>query len=83
MFKGCSSLISLDLSTFNTSSVTDMRWMFSGCSDLTSLDLYTFNTSSVTSMGCMFDGCSKLKEVYANDAKIKSALPSITTVKIK
>ena len=47
MFNGCYSLRLLDLSTFNTISVTSMSWMFYECSSLSSLDLYTFNTSSV------------------------------------
>jgi surface protein len=59
MFSGCSSLVSLDLSGFDTSSVTDMRSMFYGCSSLSSLDLSCFDTSSVTNMMCMFDGCSE------------------------
>ena len=35
MFYNCSSLTSLDLSSFNTSKVTDMGDMFSSCSKLT------------------------------------------------
>ena len=38
MFAGCSSLTSLDLSSFNTSQVTDMRGLFDGCKSLTSLN---------------------------------------------
>ena len=57
MFAGCSSLTSLDLSSFNTEKVTDMRGMFSDCSALTSLDLKNFNTSNVTDMGWMFSDC--------------------------
>ena len=60
MFDGCSSLTRLDLSSFNTSNVTDMRYIFSECSSLTSLDLSSFNTSNVTDMSWMFDGCSFL-----------------------
>ena len=56
-FKG---LTSLDLSVFDTSSVTSMRNMFSNCSGLTSLDLSSFDTSSVTSMDGMFGDCSGL-----------------------
>ena len=51
MFHGCSSLASLDLSSFDTSSVTDMRSMFTLCSSLTSLDLSSFDTSRVRYMG--------------------------------
>ena len=60
MFYGCSSLTSLDLSSFNTSNVTDMTSMFYDCSSLTSLDLSSFNTSNVTDMASMFSNCSGL-----------------------
>ena len=51
---------SIDLSNFNTSDVTNMRYMFSDCSSLTSLDLSSFNTSNVIYMGNMFRSCSSL-----------------------
>ena len=60
MFYTCSSLTSLDLSSFNTSKVTDMQYMFFGCSSLTSLNLSNFNTSKVTDMQYMFYNCSSL-----------------------
>ena len=62
MFRGCSSLTSLDLSSWNTSKVTDMSYMFYGCSNLVSVPLSSFNTSSATNMASMFFGCSKLGE---------------------
>ena len=34
MLYNCSSLISLDLSSFNTSHVKKMNWIFEGCSSL-------------------------------------------------
>ena len=60
MFDGCSSLTSLDLSSFNTSKVTDMRGLFAGCKNLTSLNVSSFNTSNVQHMDAMFKGCSSL-----------------------
>ena len=60
MFKGCSSLTSLDLSSFKTENVTILYNMFSGCSSLTSLDVSNFNTSNVINMQSMFEGCSSL-----------------------
>ena len=60
MFKGCKSLISLDLRGFDTSKVTDMSCMFSECYSLKSLDVSNFDTSNVTNMNCMFDGCKSL-----------------------
>lgn len=50
MFYGCSSLASLDLSSFDNSSAASMSFMFSGCSSLASLDLSSFDTSKVTDM---------------------------------
>lgn len=60
MFKGCSSLTSLDVSNFDTSKVTSMYEMFSGCSSLTSLDVSNFDTSLATDIGAMFAYCQSL-----------------------
>ena len=61
MFSGCSGLMNVDLSGFDTSQVTNMYSMFYNCSSLTCLDLSGFDTSKVTSMRSMFNGCSALK----------------------
>ena len=50
MFSGCTKLVSLNFSNFDTSAVTNMALLFSGCSGFTSLDLSHFNTSGVTDM---------------------------------
>ena len=63
MFENCTSLTSLDLSSFDTSNVTDMRSMFYSCNSLTSLDLRNFNTSNVTLMNGMFVDCSGLESL--------------------
>ena len=60
MFQSCSSLTSLDLSSFNTSAVTSMENMFCSCSKLSSLNLSSFDTSAVTNMSYMFSYCSSL-----------------------
>ena len=62
MFRGCSSLLSINLSSFNTTNVKDMNRMFSGCSSLQSIDLSSFNTTNVKNMNVMFRGCSSLKK---------------------
>ena len=59
---------SLDLSSFDTSSVTTMEGMFTGCTSLKELDLSSFDTSSVTDMRSMFGnyvlvGCRSLEEL--------------------
>ena len=60
MFRGCSSLTSLDVTHFNTGNVTSMVKMFSNCFQLAELDVTHFNTANVTSMRDMFRGCSSL-----------------------
>ena len=60
MFQGCSNIIEIDLSNFDTSKLTNMSSMFNGCSQLYSLNLSNFDTSNAKYMYNMFDGCSKL-----------------------
>ena len=67
MFKKCSHLSSLKLSSFNTGNVTNMGNMFRDCSALTSLDISSFNTGKVTEMRYMFLNCSSLKTIYCDD----------------
>ena len=51
MFNSCKSLISLNLSNFNTEKINSMVGMFNGCYNLKYLDIHNFNTSSITDMG--------------------------------
>ena len=53
-------ILDLDLSSFDTSKVTDMSYMFYGMSNLTSLNLSNFDTSNVTKMYAMFSNMSNL-----------------------
>ena len=69
MFSDCSSLISLDISNFKTSQVTNMNSLFSGCSLLSSLDLSNFETSKVNNMESMFSGCSSLNSLDLSNFK--------------
>ena len=62
MFRGCSSLQSINSSTFNTINVKDMRCMFDECSSLQSIDLSSFNTTNVEDMYDMFSFSSSLKK---------------------
>ena len=53
VFRGCSSLISLNLSNFNTNNVKDISSIFRDCSSLISLDLSNFYINNVKDMiGC-------------------------------
>ena len=63
MFRGCSSLTSLEFTSFEKINVTSMGRMFEGCSSLTSVDLSIFETTHVDNMRNMFYGCSSLTNV--------------------
>ena len=71
MFYNCSSLISLNLSNFNTSLVNNMSSMFYNCSLLSYLDLSSFNTSRVSNMYSMFGKCKILK--YLNTSNFNTS----------
>ena len=60
MFSDCYNLISLDVSNFGTSNVTDMSAMFQFCKNLTNLNVSGFDTSKVTNMSSMFQSCRNL-----------------------
>ena len=59
----CVKLSELDLSSFDTSSVTNMYGMFLSCRNLLNLDLSSFDTSNVTNMGIMFLFCNQLTNI--------------------
>ncbi len=63
MFSGYSNMESIDLSSFDTSGVTNMYSLFSYCSSLTTIDVSGFDTSDVTNMSGMFQYCSGLTEL--------------------
>ena len=54
-------VVSMDLSYFNTSFITNMSSMFYGCHSMKSIDLYDIDTSSVIDMNSMFEDCSALE----------------------
>lgn len=65
MFMGCASLISIDVSNFDTSNVKNMSWMFYMDDDLYDLPrlneiigLNSFETTKVTDMSSMFRFCN-------------------------
>ena len=63
MFYCCSSLLSINLSSFNTTDVKHMGGMFLDCSSLKYIDLSQFNTANVKFMKSMFYGCSSLQSI--------------------
>lgn len=64
MFSNCTSLETLDLSSFNTEKVTSMATMFENSKNLRSIKLPKgFIGSSVTRLNAMFRGCESLTEL--------------------
>lgn len=64
MFRKCTSLETLDLSSFNTEKVKDMYAMFDGSTNLRSIKLpQGFIGSSVTDLRSMFKDCTSLTEL--------------------
>ena len=61
MFGGCSQIIEIDLSNFDSSNVKNMNKMFYGCKKLTKINFGNINTSSVEDMSSMFFECESLK----------------------
>ena len=70
-------LESLDLSTFDTSKVTDMQNMFYGCAKLTNIDLSTFDFSSVTASSDMFGNVPINSLIYVKDDVSKKFILSV------
>ena len=64
MFREAEGLITLNLTGWNTSSVTDMNGMFLGASNLENLyGLSDWDTSSVTTMAGPFTGATSLSSL--------------------
>ena len=70
MFSECKAQL-LDLSSFDTSNVTNMWSMFYKC-QAQSIDLSSFDTSKVTEMARMFSCC--MAQVKATDRRILEEL---------
>lgn len=75
MFSNCTSLETLDLSSFNTEKVTNMFEMFVGSTNLRTINLPKgFIGSNVTDLNGMFRGCARLTELDlsgSNAEKVK------------
>ena len=70
MFMNCEKLAELDLTSWDTSNVTNMAYMFSNCSSITRMNLSNFDTSKVTAAECMagmFENATKLESVLLGD----------------
>ena len=63
MFRKCSALTALDISTFDTTAAENMSSMFDDCKNLTNINLSKTSTKNVTSLNGMFNNCNSLKSL--------------------
>ena len=61
------SLTEIDMSGWDTSSLTSTMYMFKGQSKLTTLDLSSWTVDNISSANYMFAECTRLVTIYAND----------------
>ena len=76
LFKGCTSLVELDLHNLRTPNVESMQEMFSGCTALKKISVIGFDTKNVKNFYRMFQNCSQLKTL--NLTKFSGASATIT-----
>ena len=80
MFASCSSLVSIDISSFdtsyaNTQGTMDIKHMFDSCASLTSLKIGLFDTGNVSSVEAVLYNASNTIALYCTS----SVVPSINT----
>lgn len=81
LFKDCSSLTTLDLTSFNTSDVINMSEMFRGCTNLTTITVTTdFVTTQVTNSSNMFTDCTALQGDHGTTYTAKYTADPVTAV---
>ena len=75
LFDGCTSLTTVNVFDWDTSSVTDMSYMFRDCNKLTSLVLGNgFNMDNVTNIAYIFSGCNNLILLIVPNATVSMKL---------
>ena len=72
MFRGCSTLSSVDVSKWDVSSVNTFSRMFQDCKNLVNINTEEWENENVTNLEYMFSGCTKLKSVSFCNEEIAS-----------
>ena len=73
LFLGCINIIDIDLSSFDSKEVINMKNIFSHCENIININLSHFNTKNVTCMRGMFTRCKNLVNIdvsYFNTEKV-------------
>ena len=63
MFFDCKNIIHIDLSSFDTTNITNMSKMFYKCTNLKYIDFTYFSTKNVIDMSDMFNCCFSLDNI--------------------
>ena len=74
MFYNLKSITRIDLSQFDFSEVTTMKYMFKDCINLESVNFTNIKTSSVGNMEGIFYGCQKLLSLDLNEFNTSSVI---------
>lgn len=72
-------MIGLDVSNWNTSSLTDMISIFDGCTSLKELDLNNWNVSKVKDFKRLFYGCRNLTTLKISDWDVSNVQSFVAT----
>ena len=72
MFYGCNSLVSIDLSNFDTSIITDFGNLFYNCKNLEYINLKNFNDKSLKSKADTFKGIAQNAVICIDSIKAQS-----------
>ena len=67
MFECCTSLVELDVSGLQTSSIEDFNGFVSGCSQMEGLYLGNLDMSNATTAAGFYSGCDNLKNLHADE----------------
>ena len=77
LFSFCDSIVSLDLSHFNSNYINDTSYMFYFCDSLRFINFSNFNTQNVVNMNEMFGFCKSLSSLNLNSfntSKVQTTL---------
>ena len=72
MFYNVNNLTNVDLSSFDSKNVNNMRYMFSDCNNLESIEFGNFNTKNVKDMSLMLYECSQLINIDFSSFEIEN-----------
>ena len=71
MFARCRNITNINLISFNTKSVKNMKYMFYEC-NIKSINLFTFYTNNIKSLDYMFGLCRNLKKLDLSSFEIEN-----------